>query len=852
VFAGVAGGIGSADGTGAAARFYYPQGVAVDGSGNVYVADSRNNTIRKITPTGVVTTIAGTAGAYGSADGTGAAARFSEPEGVAVDGSGNVYVADYGNSNIRKITPAGVVTTLAGTAGAIGSADGTGAAARFNYPYGVAVDGSGNAYVADQYNSTIRKITPTGVVTTVAGTAGAIGSADGTAAAARFYHPRGVAVDGSGNVFVADTNNQSIRKITPAGVVSTLAGTAGSHGSTDGAGAAARFYSPYGVAVDGSGNVYVADTFNQTIRKITPAGVVSTLAGTAVAAGIADGTGPAARFNVPSGVVVDGSGNVYVADTGNATIRKITPAGVVSTLAGTAGAWGGADGTGAAARLWNPMGIAVDGSGNVYVADSSNNTIRKITPTGVVTTVAGTAGAIGSADGPGAAARFYHPRGVAVDGSGNVFVADADNSTIRKITSAGVVTTLAGTSRSYDSADGTGAAARFNGPFGVAVDGSGNVYVADTNNSTIRKITPAGVVTTLAGTAGAIGSADGTGAAARFWNPMGIAVDGSGNVYVADAGNHTIRKITLAGVVTALAGTAGATGSADGTGAGARFYYPYGVAVDGSGNVYVADTDNNTIRKITPAGVVSTLVGVPSSVPVGNFPGPLPASLAFPPGVAVDPGTGSLFITVDSAVLVASNPAPLAIAPATATVDPGFQTAFSATGGTPPYLWSLSTNNSGGSITSAGVYTAGGTGNVTDIVTVTDSLGATASAIITVPTRLTITNGAGDNVNAAAGAQVTLTASGGAGPYTWTMTTNGSGGSVTPGGDYTAGPSGGTDTITVTDANGGTSTITVTPPADGEVHGVPALRMGHVGLAGAMLLGLGLLATGRRRRDGRG
>jgi sugar lactone lactonase YvrE len=571
--------------------------VAVDGSGNVFVADLGNSTIRKITPSGVVTTLAGTAGSRGSADGTGAAARFWLPEGVAVDGSGNVFVADTGNNTIRKITPSGVVTTLAGSADQPGSADGTGAAARFREPQGVAVDGSGNVFVADYYNGTIRKITPSGVVTTLAGTAGIFGSADGTGAAASFSYPEGVAVDGAGNVFVADS--------------------------------------------DWTGNFYLANTSNNTIRKITPAGVVTTLAGSAGLSGSADGTVAAALFNEPWGVAVDGAGNVFVADSGNNTIRKITPSGAVTTLAGTAGSSGSADGTGAAARFYGPSGVAVDGSGNVFVADSQNCTIRKIAPSGVVTTLAGTAGILGSADGTGAAARFGYPQGVAVDGSGNVFVADSGNSTIRKITPSGVVTTLAGTAGSSGSADGTGAAASFSHPRGVAVDGSGNVFVADSLDNTIRKITPSGVVTTLAGMAG---------------DPESVAVDGSGNVFVAVAGNSTIQKITPSGVVTTLAGTAGSSGSADGTGAAALFNEPWGVAVDGSGNVFVADSGNNAIRKISTSGVVTTIVGVAAPASAGNFPGPLPASILFPDGVAFDPSTGKLYITLADAVMVAVLP----------------------------------------------------------------------------------------------------------------------------------------------------------------------------------------------------
>ena len=218
------GGSGSADGTGAAARFASPSGVAVDSAGTVYVADGGNSTIRKITAGGVVTTLAGTAGALGSIDGTGAAARFSSPTGIAVDSAGTVYVADTGNSRIRKITAAGVVTTLAGSPGGSGSTDGTGAAARFYFPMGIAVDSAGTVYVADTGNSTIREITPAGVVTTLAGTAGATGSADGTGAAASFSSPSGVAVDSAGNLYVADRANSTIREIAPAGVVTTLAG----------------------------------------------------------------------------------------------------------------------------------------------------------------------------------------------------------------------------------------------------------------------------------------------------------------------------------------------------------------------------------------------------------------------------------------------------------------------------------------------------------------------------------------------------------------------------------------------------------------------------------------------------
>ena len=325
-------------------------------------------------------------------NGTGTAAKFNGPNSVAVDASGNVYVADETGDTIRKVTPVGLVSTLAGLANTAGSANGTGAAARFNHPEGVGVDLSSNVYVADQYNNTIRKITPAGVVSTLAGLAGAPGSTDGTGSSARFNNPSSVAADAAGNIYVADYYNDTIRKITPAGVVTTLAGLAGVTGSTDGNGSAARFYAPYGVAVDSSANVYVAEAYNNDIRKITPVGGVTTLAGLAQfdiffgtpIGGSADGTGSAARFNAPNAVAVDGSNNVYVADSSNFTIRKVTPDSVVTTVGGLAGLFGSTDGTAGTARFNNPFGIAVDTAGTLYVADFGNNTVRNGIPTSLL------------------------------------------------------------------------------------------------------------------------------------------------------------------------------------------------------------------------------------------------------------------------------------------------------------------------------------------------------------------------------------------------------------------------------------------------------------------------------------
>jgi len=326
----------------------------------------------------------------------------------------------------------------------------------------------------------------------------------------------------------------------------TFAGGTGIPGSADGTAAAARFRGPVALAADTAGNVFVADNRDHTIRKVAPAGLVTTVAGSPGAAGSADGLGGQARFQFPQGVAVDRVGTLFVADRGNHTIRKMTAAGVVTTLAGSPGLSGSANGTGSAARFNAPSGVAVDTAGNVFVTDANNHTIRKVTAAGVVTTLAGSPGNHGTANGTGSAARFYYPNALALDSAGNLFVADWNNNTIRKVTAAGVVTTLAGLAGSYGTADGSAAEARFQGPVSLAVDTAGNVFVADNSNHTIRKVTAAGVVTTLAGSPGDSGSADGTGSAARFYGPQGVAVDRDGNLFVADYDNYTIRKGLLA------------------------------------------------------------------------------------------------------------------------------------------------------------------------------------------------------------------------------------------------------------------------------------------------------------------
>lgn len=625
LLAGNVDGSGWVDGTGSAARFNQPQGLTADGAGNLFVSDSSNQTIRKITQAGVVTTVAGTIGQLASWDGTPGGFRY--PAGLAVDASGNLYVADRGNSSLRKVTPAGVVSTLAGTSGSSGSADGTGAAARFAGPSSLALTAAGDLIVADTNNHLLRKVTAAGVVTTLAGSAGLSGSTDGTGSAARFTYPEGVVVHPNGNIYVTDRGNQILRQVTPAGVVSTLAGSPSLGGTADGTGSAARFFNPRRVTVDGAGDLWVSDG-NQTLRKVTTGGTVTTVAGVVSAYGWVDGPAASARFNGLAGLAFVPSGRLAIADEFNHAVRLLDLTQGVSTFAGAPPQAGNANGLATAARFSGPQGVVVDGLGNAYVADYGNSSIRKVDPTGQTTTLAGTAG-------------LSTPTGLALDGAGNLFVTDMNNHTLLRITPAGVMSTFAGLAGTAGSIDGTGAAARFNYPYMVAVDASGNLYLSETGNHTIRRITPGGVVTTLAGLAGAAGLTDGTGSAARFNMPTGIAVDGSGNLFVGDMNNNSIRKITPAGAVTTLA-------------LSTFLNWPRGLAFDPAGNLLVAADQGQAVYSIeTTTGTTTLLLGTPDMD--GAFPGPLPAGLSRPMGLAFTP-QGDLLITTANGVMLATAP----------------------------------------------------------------------------------------------------------------------------------------------------------------------------------------------------
>ncbi len=627
----LAGGYGNhADGPGPTARFYYPDGIAIGPNGVLYVADTNNNRIRCVQPDGLVSTLAGS-GAEGATDGPAATACFNRPTGIAVNAQGTVYVADSFSKTIRTITPDGQVSTLAGS-GEAGTADGRGRAASFGTPGGLAIDAAGTLYVTDTEFSLVRKITPDGLVSTLPGGWRCCLTEAQQDTTVTLANPVGIALGADGTVYVADAGHRRICRITPAGRVSVLAGPKKISAAYQPDSLARLFYRPMGLAVGADGTVYVTDAGNQCISRITPDGRVSNWAGphNYVVSGFVNGPGRAARFDYPAGLALAPNGTLYVADAGNHRIRTVSARGYVGTLAGSGQATC-LDGQGRAARFNYPSGVAVAPNGTVYVADGYNHCIRKITPGGRVTTLAG-AGRAGFADGIGRDARFNFPVGVAVDAAGTVYVADADNHRIRKITPQGRVSTLAGTGKA-GFANGAGRAARFRRPTGVALAADGTLYVADPGNDRIRRIGRDGRVSTAADL--------------RLWNecanegvsvsPTGVAVAPDGTRYVVSNGTCRVYKVTPKGKISILAGCGPECicwlGNDD------SLLYPTAVALASGGTLYVADTGKSSIRRISPNGLLTTLIHGEEAYDDGV----LNAGIDHPGGVAVD-ATGRVYV----------------------------------------------------------------------------------------------------------------------------------------------------------------------------------------------------------------
>lgn len=682
------------------AKLDFPLGVAVDSAGNLYIVDSGNSRIRKVNAqTGIITTVVGNGAIQFNGDGGLAIdSTINNPQSVTIDKAGNLYIADLGNNRIRKVTIAdGRISTVAGT-GVLGfNGDGVLAtAANLNLPTELLFDSSGNLIIADAGNNRVRAVSAAdGRIQTIAGTGVRGFSGDnGLAKDAALNLPVSLALDTAGNLYISDRGNQRIRRIAATTqVISTIAGN-GSNGFSGEAlvPGASLLNSPTGLALDPSGTLYFADRDNRRIRKLSrsladsTAPVISITAPTTLTSWrVTDGAlnlAGTARDNIGvvsirwfndrggmgavsgksdwslQGVVLqpglnmirvtawDASGNTASAQ----LAMTLEVSEVIRTLAGVGKIGNGGDGQLALqAGLNNPSGLVVDGAGNIYVADTGNNRIRRITPSGTITAYAGSGmlGAKGDG-GPAINASFNSPNGLALDSKGNLFIADTYNHRIRRVSPAGIITTVAGNGREESSGDGGPAvAASLYLPFGVAIDGSDNLLIADTGNLRIRRVDmKSGVITTIAGDGSSGSDGDGQPAlSAHFKAPYGVTVDRIGNIFIVDGDDHRVRRIDQNGVISAYAGNGEQGGIGDGGAAiEAQLDYPSFISTDPVGNLYIADYGNHRIRKVSSSdGRISTVVGNGQLGQGLDSVDPLTTSLNFPNDVVIDP-TGRLII----------------------------------------------------------------------------------------------------------------------------------------------------------------------------------------------------------------
>jgi len=616
--------------------------VTIDPRGNVVVSDPDNAMVVRLNRDGTLTVIAGNGLEGYSGDGGPAVnASLNSPQGIAYDSKGNLYIADQVNCRIRRVDTNGIITTAAGNGfpGVSGNGGQATNATLFD-PLGLAIDSADNVYFTDNRNTIIRKIAPNGVISLVAGNpqSNTIGEG-GLATNANLGDIEDIAAGPKGVIYLADFAYHAVRKVdTNTGIITTLAGTplTGGYSGDNGPANKAMLNSPGGVTVDGSGNVFISDTNNFVVRKVDTNGNITTFAGSHQFGFTPDGPATSAQFRSLFGLVADSSGSLFITDEDNHMVRRIAN-GSVTTVAGIGFSGPGTfrftpdQAPAGNAYFFQPFGISFDSAGNLLIADSSNNRIRKITPAGAVSTIAGNGGREFSGDGPSATSvALAGPLGVAASKTGNIYVADTDNNRVRRISANGAIATVAGNNKAGYSGDG-GAAAQNSlfHPYAVVVDASENLYIADFDNNRVRIVSSNGIINTYAGNGkGAFAGDNGPATSASLNGPTALALDASGNLYVADFFNHRVRKVTTSGTITTVA----------------QVQSPFGLALDAAGNLYVSDGATNQVFRIAAATGNSTVVAGNGSLGFTGDGGPsTQASLNIPNGIAVD-GSGSLFI----------------------------------------------------------------------------------------------------------------------------------------------------------------------------------------------------------------
>ena len=630
-----------------------PSGLTFDDDGNLYITEHNRHVVWRLDDSGVLTRVAGNGGVIPGPPGMQATETpLGDLGGVVVDRAGHLHIGGIGR--ISTVDPEGQLRVEVGTGIPGASGDGGPAnEAQLGQATGLALGPSDELYISDAFR--VRKVDANGTISTVAGNAFRRGfSGDGGPAAdALLGGVFGLAVDSAGNLFIADVENRRVRRVGTDGVITTVAGSGEPGVGGDGGPAIeAQLGFVSGLAVDDSGNLYIADLEHHRVRRVDAAGIISTVAG--------DGRGgyngediPATEAHLlhPRGLAVDRSGNLYIADAQNHRVRRVDSMGMIATVVGI-GDWGfeGEGGPALEAFLRQPSVVAVDALDNLYIADGLNHRVRMVDSTGAITTVAGSGDwGFDGDDGPALSARLSIPWGLVVDGYGNLYITNEDDHRVRMVNASGVITTVAGAHEAGFGGDGGPAVrATFNDPVGLATDLRGNLYIADRSNHRVRMVNPAGVITTVAGT-GQIGAAGDGGPAtmASVGYPSDVAVDAFGNLLISQR-LGVVRKVNPAGVITTVAGQSFRFGrSGDGGPATeAQLYSPISIDVDMFGNLYIADVFNRVVRRVDSAGTITTVAGTGSSGSGGDGGPAIEAQFTEPISVATD-SRGNVYVADD-------------------------------------------------------------------------------------------------------------------------------------------------------------------------------------------------------------
>jgi uncharacterized protein (TIGR03437 family) len=600
-----------------------PESIAFDSAGNLYITDPIDSRIRKVSTAGIITTLVGTGIPGFSGDrGPAIQAQINNPGGLAIDANNNIYFADRNNLRVRRISPDGTINTVAGNGSHGVPGDGGPALAASITPNGIAVDAQGNLYIGDIDNFKIRKVAANGIISTFAGVGEfGYGGDNGPAVDAIIGVTASLAVDANSNVYFSDTTNAIVRKIDAAtGVISPFAGSGQQGYTNDGVPATQELMVPTGLAFDQSGNLYIADINLNRIIQIDTSLNAMTVAGNQTAGFAGDGgLALLAELDFPNGLAVDATGALYIADQLNQRVRKVAQL-QINTVAGTGIRDGGAA---AAAFLANPDGIAINSANTLAIADSGNLEVREFA-------VGGAINGFGQLMGP--------PNGVAFDATGNLFVTD-NEPYVLKITTGGVTSIVAGNGMTGFSGDsGAATSATLDDPEGIAVDSTGNLYFADYANERVRKVTAStGLISTIAGNGKIAAAGDGGPAASAALDPLDLALDSKGNLYIADYDNNRIREIAPDGTITTVVGTGVAGYAGDGGPAiAALLDGPSGIALDSAGNLYIADNNNAVVRRVTAGGLISTIAGNGTPLPASGDGGAAQAAQMDPWRLTVD------------------------------------------------------------------------------------------------------------------------------------------------------------------------------------------------------------------------